>query len=401
MRILTVCQTDLRSGSGKHAMWFGQQLARQGHEVLLSLHGDPDSAASEGALGVNGFGAHFHEFRGRRLRRGDIAAARAFAPTVIHAFNARLPAATAARAYARATGAPVCVHWEDDEFGVRDRVHTSSLVRKLATRVRGPLSVVYPPALPAVTSGTMRWARRAAGHDALTPSLATWVEETLGRPCSVVLPITPHVHDDLPVASDVLADFAGRPVLMIAGSLHGGSLADVKVALVATAMIRARGHDAAFVHCGPVQMHIDAATLISSTEGLSGSDVRFLGYQPSLGFPALLREATVLLQPGEPSPYNRLRLPSKVQAYLASGVPVITFASGFGALLEDGVDALKLHTHEPEELALAVLSVLEDSDLSARLARGGRVAAQRLFDPEANGTALGKHLATAAKIATK
>jgi len=387
LRVLIVCQYDLAGASEKQALWFGRELVRTGHLVLMSLYGDPESAGREAADGVEGLRLHFHRFRGRTVRSADLRVAGEFAPTAVHAFSARVPVATAARAYARATGAPYFVHWEDDEFGIRTRVNTPSFARRIASHGRSLARAFYPPAGPYVTRATLQWARGAAGHDALTPALADWVQEQLGRPCEVVLPIAPHVWEPLPAPSDTLRDLASRRVLMITGAIHGGSVPDIETALQATALVRQRGHDAVFVHAGTVVARFDLDAMVRDA-GLAPAHARFLGPLPFPAIPPLLREADVLLQPGAPSTFNRLRLPSKLQAYLASGVPTVTFAIGFGEMLEDRMEVLKVSTAAAEELTDAIAAILDDDVLRQRLAEGGRRAAQRLFDPGANGAAL-------------
>lgn len=399
LRVLIVCQNDLAGASEKQALCFGMELAHNGHHVLLSLHGDPASAQSEGAVDVENLQVHFHEFRGRTLRRRDLTAARDFAPTLIHAFNARVPIATAARAYARATAAPVFVHWEDDEFGILERVNTRSLVRRLASRARRIACVVYPPAGPMVTAPTLRWAQNAAGHDALTAALADWVRDQLRRPCQVVMPIVQHVHEPPAAPSDRLKDLRGRQVLMLTGEVHGGSITDLVLALRATAVLREKGHDVVLVHAGRVGARFDVDTLVREA-GLTPEDARFLGYLPFAAIPPLLREADVLLQPGAPSRFNRLRLPSKMQAYLASGVPTVTFAIGFAEVLADGAEVLKLQTAEVDELAGAVAAIITDPLLREHLGKRGRSAAQRLFDPATNGAVLVDHFRAGLNTAT-
>lgn len=104
--------------------------------------------------------------------------------------------------------------------------------------------------------------------------------------------------------------------------------------------------------------------------------------------PTLLRSVDVLLQPGAPSEFNRLRLPAKLALYLASGTPTVTFATGFGELLADRREALLTRTAGPTELAARIAELLEDAALRDTLARGGPCAARRLFDRERNTRAL-------------
>jgi glycosyltransferase involved in cell wall biosynthesis len=80
-----------------------------------------------------------------------------------------------------------------------------------------------------------------------------------------------------------------------------------------------------------------------------------------------------------------------MQTYLASGTPTVTFGVGFGELLEDGVEVLKTRGSEPAELADKLMALIDDPELAERIGRGGRAAAQRLFDPVANTDALLAH----------
>jgi glycosyltransferase involved in cell wall biosynthesis len=127
----------------------------------------------------------------------------------------------------------------------------------------------------------------------------------------------------------------------------------------------------------------DLEQMAAEAEMAPGSAIS-LGYFPFSQLPRVLSSASILVQPGRPIDFNRLRLPSKMQAYLASGTPTITFAAGFAELLEDRVEVLKTYGDEPEELADRIAELLEDSELRATLAAGGPRAARRLFDPVAN-----------------
>jgi len=246
---------------------------------------------------------------------------------------------------------------------------------------------------------------RAAGFDALTPMLAERVSGRLGRECAVVFPALPREmlqdgygsprrridgNRENAVDRAMLAELAGRELLVYTGSIHPGSAADLEVALHATAEVQRRGYQVALVHAGTILPRYDAAAMARSA-GLQAGGVAFLGYLPFRAIPSLLGRATAVLQPGPPTELKRMGLPSKLMAYLASGTPTITLASGFGELLEDRREALKTHTGDPAELADRVVEVLTDAELRERLGRGARTAAQRFFDPETNAATLINH----------
>jgi glycosyltransferase involved in cell wall biosynthesis len=98
-----------------------------------------------------------------------------------------------------------------------------------------------------------------------------------------------------------------------------------------------------------------------------------------------------LIASNRPIPFNTLCLPSKLQAYLASGTPVIASAAGAGKLFEDRDEVLMTTTGEPQELADRLCEVLTDDALAAKLAAGGPRAAARLFDPDRNTDSLIEH----------
>jgi glycosyltransferase involved in cell wall biosynthesis len=401
LRILFVCQTDFRSPSEKQALWVSEELVRQGHAVLVSLGGDPATAAFEGVEAGDGLTLTGHRFAGPRLRADARAAARRFRPDAIYAFNARVPVIAAARAYAGATAAPVFVHFEDDEWGLASGPPVRSAYRRAARLGRLLLWRLHPPWWHYARPTTLRWvARHARGLDALTPALARAVGERLGREAAVVLPASPHKPPaPAPERLELPSAMNGRPLLAYTGAVHDANRGDLLICLRAVAELLRRGYDVAFAHAGGIMRRIDPDRLVAEA-GLPDDAACFLGYLPPEAHAALLRAAAVLLQPGEPNPFNRLRLPAKLQAYLASGTPTVTFAVGSGELLHDGTEVLKTETGDPAELADRVAALLDDAELRAALARGGPAAAQRLFDAERNARALVDHFRAGLAMAT-
>jgi glycosyltransferase involved in cell wall biosynthesis len=390
--ILFVCQGDLGGPSEKQIMGFAQRLAGRGHRVLLSLGGSTDSIAREGLQMVPGIELTEHRFSGRRLRPGDRQRGTEFAPMLIHAVNSRVPTAAAAADYSRATGAPVLVHFEDNEWQAWHGVPGESVYHRVGRHVRRVESIVHPDTWPHSTAATRRWVRRRSmALDALTPELATEVSARIGRPCSTLLPVSPMVvADGAGAAFEPPASLVGVPLAVVTGTIYPFSLEDTLQGLEAVAEVQRRGHDVGYVHPGNVHARIDPEALATGA-GLREGTFAFPGLLPYSNMAALLRGAAVLLQPGGPSEFNRLRLPSKLQSYLASGTPTITFAVGFGGLLADREEVLKVSTASPGELADRIEEVLTDGDLRLALTEGGPRAARRLFDPERNTDALLSH----------
>jgi glycosyltransferase involved in cell wall biosynthesis len=389
---MLVCQGDLTGASEKQALGWSTQLAAAGHSVLLSLRGDRSSGDRESAH-VPGLTLSWRHHLGPRLTSPVLAEAREFAPEVIHAFNPRVAVLQPSRQLARATGAPVFVHWEDDEWSIRRGPAGRSLYRRLGRLGRRVLCHVHPPQGVFVTSSWLRWTvTHARGFDALTPALAERVTGELGRPCAVILPVMPAADwgVERTLAAELPGAAADRPLLMFTGEIHPGSYDDVILGLRAVALVQRRGHRVAFGHAGTSLPRYDL-TRMAGQAGMEPGTAVGLGYFPFAELPPLLRRASILLQPGRPIDYNRLRLPSKMQAYLASGTPTITFATGFAEMLEDRVEVLKTYGDAPEELADRIVELLNDQTLRTRLSGAAPQAAARLFDPVGNAERLVGH----------
>jgi glycosyltransferase involved in cell wall biosynthesis len=385
LRVLFVAQDDFSAPSELHVLGFAEELARRGHEVMISVGGDPASAGREGLTVPAGVRVDRHVFSGRSLSSDTLARAMEFSPDIIHSWIPRVPSMSATRAYARATGAPHVVHFEDDEWrkwpvGSHDVRGWLNLARRRATWR------LHPPKWVRSTPTTLRWVKRdAAGVDALTPSLAHEVERQLGRPCAVVLPVLPtRVEQD---GKSVLGRNGGERIVLFTGRVMASSLPDFDCAMAAVAEVRRRGTVVRLVQTGLIDPAIDLRSRARSAR-LDEGGLTLIGHIPFANIEPTLRDADVLLQSGPRTRFNKLRLPSKLQSYLASGTPTVTFAIGLEDLLRDREEVLMTYTDDPSELADRLLEALFDSDLRARLAAGGPAAAQRLFDPVRNTDAL-------------
>jgi glycosyltransferase involved in cell wall biosynthesis len=284
-------------------------------------------------------------------------------------------------------------HFEDDEWTVPPHPPGELWLRKLAHLGRRVLSPVDPSVWWHSTWFSRRYVAKAAvGLEALTPTLAREVTLRLGRACDVVLPVTLQAPETSSSDADADADaeklpggtsFGQPPMLLITGTIWPVYLPDFMLGFRALAELQSRGRDVRLVHAGRILPRFDPDQLVAEA-GMAPGTATFLGYLPYEQIPTLLQRADALLQPGPPSEFNRLRLPSKLQAYLESGTPVITFGVGFGELLQDRTEVLKTYTDQPSELADRLEELLDDPALQRALSSGGPKAAARLFDPEAN-----------------
>lgn len=182
-------------------------------------------------------------------------------------------------------------------------------------------------------------------------------------------------------------ELAGRDLVVFTGAVFSAHAADFRLLLAAAGELRRRGRELTVVYAGAAAPRFDLDRWAREA-GLGEGDFVALGYLDSAQLQGLLRRATVLAQPGAPTDFNRLRLPSKLQSYLASGTPTVTFGCGAGELLEDRVEVLKTQGGEPGELAERLGEVLGDAELRRTLEANGPAAAARLFDLHRNSATL-------------
>jgi glycosyltransferase involved in cell wall biosynthesis len=383
-----ICASDLGNATTKQALAFAEEMVTRSHQVLLSLVGAPSSVEHEGIANVSGLTISFRrEFLGW-VSRATLNEARAFDPHVLHVFNPRHYAVNVARQFAWVTASAVVVHWEDDELGIRRGVVKRTPIRRVGRLVRRLLCYPWPRQGVFVTGSSVRWVRRYASMcDALTPALAQSVERDFELPCAAVLPIPLTTHRPQPLPLPDLRSARGAAKVAYTGSVHTESIDDFRLALRATALLVEKDYDVGFVYAGVALPRFDLSA-IAAGEGLEASRLRSLGYVPLASVRELLRAASVLVQPGRPDRFNRLRLPSKVQAYLESGTPTVMFSVGLGELLRDDEEVVKLHGFSAVELAERVAELLDDRERAKRIGLGGQRAASRLFDRRRNGSAL-------------
>lgn len=387
-RIAFVCGADFRGPSEKIVLGFASELVDRGHQVLIAIRGEHTSLETEMTEGCpDGLLVVSYDFFGTRLRAGDRDRLHDFAPTLVHMYNPRLPVVSAVQ-QAFGDTRPIVVNFEDDEWGLMN-LDSASRWRKFAGGAGRLLSSVWPTAWPYATPATLAWSREVgSAFHAITPALAEEVERKLDRPTEVVYPVHPALRaiPDNPEPPAELTGLEGRPVVAFTGAVFGPQEEDFKVLLQAIEIARPRT-DFAFVFAGTVARRFDLDQWASDV-GLDERTFLNLGYLAPTALWGLLKSSNVLVQPGRHTHFNRLRLPSKLLSYLASGSPTITYGFGFGELLEDRVEVLKVLGDEPDELAACLVELLEDRVLAMKLSQNGPVAASRLFDTSRNTDAL-------------
>lgn len=385
MKVLFFCLGDFKAPPGaRQILLLAQALERAGHQTMVLVEGDPATIrlvrGGAGDVRVGAYG-----FRGPRLDGTTRALVRDFAPDVIHCYEPRTAPLSAALAAAAMTDAPLCVRFADDDELLYREAGGEGWRGKLGRPALLALGTALPKRWPYKHPlHHQRMLRRAKGYDAITPALATEISGRYGVPCEGILPAVP-AHD-LPPADPGVRARLGLPqdaqIVVYTGSVFRAHYPDFELLLKAFGALAERFPNAVLAHTGRIGERYPE-TELRRIAGAGGDRLRFLGFleQPS-DLTALMAEASVLVQPGAPNDFNRLRLPAKVHDYLLAGRPVVTFEVGFGQLLTDRVEAVLTKTDSPAELADAMGYVLDDPERAERIASAGRAKAIELFAPE-------------------
>lgn len=97
------------------------------------------------------------------------------------------------------------------------------------------------------------------------------------------------------------------------------------------------------------------------------------GAIPAEEVPSILQDGDIFLNTSEVD-----NAPRSVVEAMACGLCVVSAdVGGLSSLIRDGQEGLLIDSDEPGELAAAVRSILEDSDLAARLSRNGYEVARK------------------------
>lgn len=158
-----------------------------------------------------------------------------------------------------------------------------------------------------------------------------------------------------------------------------------RVVLAPTRLVPRKGVDRLVAAWPAVRARVPGAMLVVAGEGpqraaleaMAGKAVRFLGAVAAAEMPALYRLAALVALPNRAEPGEADGLPLVLLEAMASGVPVLAGrAGGTAEAVRAGETGLLVDGEDTGAIAAAVLAVLEDPALAARLAAGGLALAR-------------------------
>jgi glycosyltransferase involved in cell wall biosynthesis len=184
-------------------------------------------------------------------------------------------------------------------------------------------------------------------------------------------------------------DHGDAPHLIVVRNLE--RLYDIATALRALVIVRERYPRARMTVAGSGPEH---ETLVRLARDVGVADaVHFTGRVEHAQVPAIYAQADVALNPSLAD-----NMPNSVLEAYASGVPVVsTNVGGVPDIVVDGVSGLLVPPGDPAAMALAVVRLLDDRNLAARLVQVGLEQAQRYAWPQVKGQWFEAYLRCAAQ----
>ncbi len=221
--------------------------------------------------------------------------------------------------------------------------------------------------------------RRGVPRDKLV-FVPNWADEAIFRPTA---------KDPVLAAAYGLQD---RRVVMYAGNL--GDYQGLEVLLHAADLLRARD-DLRFVLIGG---GLAEQSLRAMASDLDLPNVVFLGQRALPDMPRHLALADVQVASLRDIPIFRSTLPSKIQATLASGQPIIAALAGDAAVIveQSGAGAV-VRPGDAPALAEAVVALVDDEDRRATAARAARAFYESTFSERRVSARLAQVLQEAAR----
>lgn len=155
--------------------------------------------------------------------------------------------------------------------------------------------------------------------------------------------------------------------------------------VVAGAQVRQSIPNVRFMMVGgaPYASYKKRITMLINDYGLGDCFV-FTGFRPDV--PEIISTLDLLVLPSHYEPFGR----ALVEA-MAAGKPVIgTNVGGIPEIIEDGVTGLLVPPGSPDDLAQAIITILQNPDMARRMGAAGCERAKARFSPERYATEIQK-----------
>jgi glycosyltransferase involved in cell wall biosynthesis len=379
MNILYVFFSDF-SGPGEKVFFFlANELVRQGHGVMALVTGDPGSVRDLGMPPA--FTMHKLRFRGTGIHPQLQKKILDFQPSIIHCHYIRNVPFRASLELKRLTGAPLLVHHDDAELALYQLRFRRKWEAALSYALMFIGTYVRPSAWRWYNPWLSHWESEIDAHDCLTVELQKYLRDTKGLEVRHIymgldlsfINLPPETAVSTPKNKDHTF------IAMYNGALSRAWIPDFDMLLRAIDLVKKTGRKIKLIQTGNIYRKGRFIKLIKEY-GL-GNEIQLQGYVPTIkDLLEYFKQADFFVQPGHNNELNMLRLPSKLQFYLAVGRPVITFAFGFGKVLKDNEEAFLYQKDSAEAMAGKMMEVMDHPSRLDAIGRNAKKKATEIFD---------------------
>jgi glycosyltransferase involved in cell wall biosynthesis len=359
MRCLLVSYAEIGVNSTDHAVVFGRGLAALGWDVRVAAL----------LLGARPASFDFYSFAGD----GSLAPVESGAGQrtfdIVHVWTPRGAIWDFIERFHGLIGNALILHLEDDEGEIlrlfsRGKVQPDDEVSSARLQRLGLQNLSHPLLARCL-------AACADGVTVLSPELEDMVLPSI--PC---LQLTPPLDPAQYTQSGRSSAAQDEAIVVYAGGVHPAVAGDFLELCKAVGMLAKKGRRIRLVRYGPPALPPNVLTRGARMAG------RFedAGLFSHARLAPLLANATVLVQPGAPSAFNRRRLPAKLAPYLASGTPVVMPACYAWIGVKNGEHAMMFGDGGGAEIARAIAAVLEAPEQGREMGRNAAAFARQKFE---------------------
>jgi glycosyltransferase involved in cell wall biosynthesis len=365
MHVIFVNYFDFQGPSGIHIFHLANALSEINIKSTVLVPGSLDSVKD---FGKPRFNLMSFKEAAKTLRKNCAA-------DIIHAWTPRETTRWMTERLSRRLGIPYIVHMEDNEDAILASHAAAPLITKILQGIKIPF-LTKPKPLPD-SKKYPEFVSRAAGATLLIESLKQFIPAHVPR--IVIWPACEKKIFSIPTKPDrPLREKLGIPnhdiVITYPGNVHAANVQDVQDLYEATRLLRNKGIEISLIRMG--KNHVPFKTDFSA---LLGNAIFELGDIPPKDIPDYLGAADILIQPGNPGPFNEYRFPSKLPMFLASGRPVILARVNIAKHLENGYNAIILNDSQSKPMAMAIEKLAQSPQQRALIGKAGRDFARQHF----------------------
>ena len=368
MNILFVLYGDLSTNTANPILLFANELKKLGHDCIVAIpHGNKSSSSKKGSVSVLNF-SEILESNGKIFCNGQRA-------DVVHASTPRIVIFNFLKIYFNNWPSPFVMYLEDNEFWIVQNYSGLDDVAMMAL-TDDEINLQVPSAL----SHPFTYRFFIALADLVLVIQEKLLIEVPRYIPTRVLPWGVDLQEFNPKLTDESLKINLKidplsKIIVYHGGLNGftrGAMIDLCRAIE---IINDHGIPCLLLRTGP-----NAINFWDELGPLAKSHIKELGMLDRKDLPKLLASADVYVQPGRISPFEDLRLPSKLLEFFAMGKPVILPNVNIANSIEDGLDAVLLQSGSPEEIANACLNLFQNPEKMATLGSQARKFAEKHFD---------------------